>query len=169
MAPTTTDRAPRAVPRAVRWRRVVPRVAASAALLLAACDRRIDVDFNYAFEIEDHAWADRLLAEGADIDARYLEAEGFTTLMMAAHVEGRPGGVEWLLKRGADPNIASFRGRTALHVAASAGSSEKVRLLLAAGARVDARTRSGDTPLAVARERGHADVERLIVEAGGGH
>ena len=148
---------------------IVTRCLVAVALFgLVACDRRIDVDFNYAFEQGDYVWGDRLLAQGADVDARFLEAEGFTTLMMAARSEGAVGGVVWLLQRGADPNVASYKGRTALHVAASAGSSEKVRLLLAAGADVGARTKAGETPLAVAREKGHVEVERLILEAGGG-
>ncbi len=55
--------------------------------------------------------------------------------------------VEALLEAGADPNYVMVGGATALHVAASRGEFESVKLLLNAGADVTAVTDSGMTVL----------------------
>lgn len=138
-------------------------------LVAPACDRRIDVDFSYAFEREDWPLAEKLLADGADIDAQFIRADGFTTLMMAARTKWNPEGLEWLLDHGADPDAQSFRGHTALHVAAARGRTKHVQILLAAGADVNPRNDRGDTPLKLAHDYGHRIIERLIREAGGGY
>jgi ankyrin repeat protein len=137
--------------------------------LAAACDRRIDVDFNYAVEQKDYEWAGRLLERGADIDARFIQADGYTTLMMAVKGETNPEGVRWLLDHGAAIDRTAFNGRTALHVAANEGRPRHVEILLAAGAKVNARNRRGETARRLARNKGHAEVDRLLAEAGGTH
>ena len=136
-------------------------------LAAPACDRRIDVDFNYAFELEDYEEAEALLEQGADINVGFVRSNGYTTLMLAAKTEWNPEGIEWLLAHGAEPDVTSFSGRTALHVAASYGRTKHVQILLAVGANVNARNRRGATPLKLAHRQGHKIVERLIREAGG--
>ncbi len=133
----------------------------------AGCDRRIDVDLNYAYEVRDYAWAEQLLEAGADINARFIQADGYSTLMMAARSESDPDGLRWLLDHGANVDLASFNGLTALHVAATGGRDEHVRVLLDAGADVNARTDRGQTALAAARTHGHAQIAELLVAAGG--
>ncbi len=54
---------------------------------------------------------------------------------------------EYLLKQGANPNIADDEGKTPLHYAASIGDSDITRILIEAGADVNARDRYGRTPL----------------------
>ena len=142
-------------------------LAVLALLLAAACDRRIDVDFNYAFEQGDYEWATALLERGADIDARFIQADGYTTLMMAVKGETNPEGVRWLLERGAELDRTAFNGRTALHVAANEGRPRHVEILLAAGAKVNARNKRGETARKLARNKGHGEVDRLLDEAGG--
>merc|ERR1711957_592567 len=81
---------------------------------------------------------------------------------MAIHVASRTGKlsfVDELLKRGADPNVVDMKGRTALHLAASA---DVATALLNSGAR-QARTLSGRFPLHSAALRGHADVVGVIL------
>jgi ankyrin repeat protein len=133
------------------------------------CDRRVDVDFNYAFERDDWKWAQQLLDEGADINARLINAEGFTTLMMAVKKKKNAHASAWLLDRGADPDIQNFSGRTALHLASRDGRPEQVKLLLAADAGVNVRDARGDTPLQYAHNAGHKIVERMLRTAGGGY
>jgi len=136
-------------------------------LASAACDRRIDVDFNHAFEDEDLERAQQLLDQGADVNARFIDAEGFTSLMMAVKKKDNAGGVAWLLERGADPDIGNFSGRTALHLAARDGRAKHVELLLAAGAGVNVRDERGETPLRYAHDAGHKIVERMLRSSGG--
>ena len=79
--------------------------------------------------------ATRLLAaKGAELD-RVNESVGGTALMGAAMYRSK-GAVEVLLKAGADPNVKTKFGRTALHAAARGGDPEIVSTLLAAGAHV---------------------------------
>ncbi len=136
-------------------------------LAAPGCDRRIDVDLNYAIEREDFKKAETLLEQGADINARFLRSDGETPLMMAVETESNPERVEWLLDHGAELDLTSFSGYTALHVAASHGRSRQVQILLAAGAEVNRRNDRGQTPLELAHKKGHKIVERLIREAGG--
>ena len=144
-------------------------VACSLLLCLAAvgCDQRVDIDFNYAFERDDLEWAQQLLDEGADINARLIKAEGLTTLMMAVKKRKNADAAAWLLERGADPDVRNFSGRTALHLAARDGRAEQVKLLLAADASVNLRDERGDTPLQYAHNAGHKIVERMLRSAGG--
>ena len=139
------------------------------ALLLgaAACDRRIDVDFNYALENKDYDRAEALLGQGADIDARFIQSDGYTTLMMVVKDKTNPATVTWLLEHGADLEQRSFSGRTALHVAANEGRAGHVEILLGAGAAINARSHRGQTPLRLARDKGHTATERILREAGG--
>lgn len=94
--------------------------------------------------------ARRLLDEGADPNS--TDEHGCGTLL-AFH----PAIVEYLLSRGADPNIQKNQvGASVLAGLAYANQLDCVRLLLRAGARVnEGREESGETPLH------HALVSRL--------
>lgn len=134
--------------------------------LATGCDRRIDVDFNFAFEQKDYLWAEQLLEDGADIDRRYRLSKGMTNLMMAARQEWNPKGLEFLIDRGADVDLQSYNGRTALYIAAVSGRDRHVTMLLEAGADPGIATSWGASPLQAARDKGFASVERILLEAG---
>ena len=70
----------------------VTAVIAMLALVLAAaaCDRRIDVDFNVAFERAEYEEAEALLERGADIDARFTPESGHSNHGSASGVFGCP-------------------------------------------------------------------------------
>ena len=69
----------------------------------------------------------------------------------------------YLLERGVDVNARDvFDGRTALHVAAEAGSVPFIQLLLSYGADADARDKSGNTPLMLADPNAHPDLAALL-------
>ena len=73
----------------------------------------------------------RLLAAGADIDAR--DEHGQTALMRAA-VNGHPHVVDWLVARGAGLDHTAKYGLSALMLAVVNGHVDVVRLLSRAGA-----------------------------------
>jgi hypothetical protein len=73
----------------------------------------------------------RLLASGADIDAR--DGHGQTALMLAAR-EGHAKVVEWLVDHGAALDHTAKYGLSALMLAVIGGRSDAVRILAAAGA-----------------------------------
>lgn len=68
--------------------------------------------------------------------------------------------VQFLLSRGANPNLGDVHGETPLHWAAKAGDHRMVDLLLQNDVLPDLPDNRGRTPLSRAAERGH----RLVVE-----
>jgi ankyrin repeat protein len=110
-------------------------------------------------------FADRLLADGADINTR--NGRGETPLNWAC--QGRfPDRVRQTLARGGNPALADTFGMTPLHVAAMNWSAqpEMVRLLLARGADVHARDHSGRTPLFGAAARGDTVSVGMLLDQG---
>src|SRR5438270_837697 len=92
------------------------------------------------------------------------DSVGATPLMHAAF-EGSPASMKLLLEAGADPNLANYRGATALLWAVD--DLAKVRLLVDHGAKPDVRTSEGTTPLlAGAMFRGCTPVLRALLDAG---
>lgn len=102
-----------------------------------------DQDLSSAIFNADFDEAARLLAKGANInricattvpDERGIHADT-TTYLIEAATRGHVETVRFLLKNGADPNIAgSFANQTALLAATQQGHSEIVDLLLRHGA-----------------------------------
>ena len=138
------------------------------AVLLTAggCDRRIDVDFNFALEQSDYDWAEQLLESGADVNRRYRLVKGQTNLMLLAREEWNPRGLEFLIAHGAEPNMQSNNGRTALYVASANGRDRHVEILLASGADPTISTDWGESPLDAATDKGYASVERILLANG---
>jgi ankyrin repeat protein len=79
------------------------------------------------------------LAEGASPDA--TTGKTTTTPLMIAAEKGRTLAVQYLLDAGANPNLATRQGTTALHKAIAKGQFEAVELLLERGA--DPRVEDG--------------------------
>lgn len=78
-----------------------------------------------------------------------------------------PERIQALIDAGADVNVRSPKGQTALHAASRAGFSEVIQRLLEAGAQVNARTIDGITPLTVATRARHAGAVHLLRSNGG--
>ena len=74
---------------------------------------------------------------------------GLTALILAATDSAK---TQLLLAKGANVNVRSEDGRTALHVAAMSGETAIVKRLLDAGASVNFN--GGDSPLALAAPKG---------------
>jgi ankyrin repeat protein len=65
-----------------------------------------------------------------------------------------------------DVNVKDTRGRSALHVAAAAGSEACVGLLIQASATLDSEDSDKVTPLAIASACGHKNVVVELIKAG---
>ncbi len=90
------------------------------------------------------AMAEPMVKAGAPVDGP-CACDGGETPLWAAAVAGKTRMVEYLLDKGADPNVAAFHGATPLHAAVQRDRHDLVPLLLAAGAdphRLDGNGRS---------------------------
>jgi ankyrin repeat protein len=79
---------------------------------------------------------------------------------------GQIDAVNFLLSRGADPNLPNSHGMTAIYAASFKGRSDVIRVLIAAGANVEiADDEYGITPLIAAAWRGHPDAVQQLLDA----
>ena len=101
-----------------------------------------------------------LIAKGADIDIPAGRTER-TPLMRAAKKGFKPI-VEILLNSGANVNIKSNSGWTALHNAAEEGYLEIVKLLVKRGGKSGIKNNIGDSPQDVAKENGHEEIVNYL-------
>ncbi len=79
-----------------------------------------------------------------------------------------PHSLNWLLDRGADPNVQDGRGMTALHEAVffDSPNHSAMRALLDRGAVMDARGNGGETPLHLAAFLSRAATAEVLLAAG---
>jgi len=104
-----------------------------------------------------------LVAENPDL-VNAQNQSGLTPLHLAA-IKGQVAIAEFLLQKGADPNLAEANGDTPLHFAASYGYVEIVRSLLEHGAKVNLRNLDGKT--ALSRGRPGPAIAELLKRHGG--
>ncbi len=108
--------------------------------------------------------AQSLYERGADVDVQGAYSR---TSLYGASLTGHLEIVEWLLSRGANPNVREDgEGCISLHLAACYGHVEVCRLLLQYKADNNPQGNNGGTPLHLASEAGHADVALLLLEHG---
>jgi hypothetical protein len=94
-------------------------------------------------------------------------ADGVDFPLHRAAVEGRAGTLAALLaESGVDVDARDDGGRTAMHLAAFAGSVEAIGLLIEHRASVDALDQKQNTPLMYATLQRHTPVVQLLLEAG---
>lgn len=74
--------------------------------------------------------------------------------------------VNFLLQKGADPNLAEKNGDTALMIAARSGYLEGINSMLTANAAVDATNRQGETALIIAVQNRQLAATKRLLEAG---
>lgn len=118
-----------------------------------------------------------LLDIGASLDT--VDSEGRTALMIACSADlsndDEPPSsqrrsvfvvVNGLMKRGANVNIRTKRGLTALHFASINNRPDIAQALLLNGARINARTKHGRTALHCAARSGNAEVISMLASRG---
>jgi ankyrin repeat protein len=74
--------------------------------------------------------------------------------------------VNFLLQKGADPDLAEKNGDTALMIAARSGYLEGINSMLTADAAVDATNRQGETALIIAVQNRQVAAVKRLLEAG---
>ncbi len=108
--------------------------------------------------------AQSLYERGADVDVQGAYSR---TSLYGASLTGHLEIVEWLLSRGANPNVREDgEGCISLHLAACYGHVEVSRLLLQYKADNNAQGNNGGTPLHLASREGHFGVALLLLEHG---
>jgi ankyrin repeat protein len=98
-----------------------------------------------------------------------INARDVATNRTALHIVVERHDLTWLnflLAKGADPNLADNRGVTPLLLACRLGFIEAVPALVKARARVDAANSAGETPLIFAVHSGNLDLVRALLKAG---
>ncbi len=94
----------------------------------------------------DEAGVRAALAQGVSANARSADNEG--TMLLQAIMLGHAGVVSALIEGGADVNAPTVHGRlTPLHLAATKGDAELIRILLAARANPMLQSENGAYPL----------------------
>ena len=108
------------------------------------------------------------ISNGADILAIVDEYDTLTSAVFVWSANPAQQIIHLLIESGANPNLCSTDGTTALHWAAFSDDSELVKILIEAGARVEAeQPEDGDTSLHVASEHSNLKIVKLLLEAGG--
>jgi ankyrin repeat protein len=121
---------------------------------------KIDQALIAAAEQNDVAGVQRLLAEGADVQAR--DGRGRTALLAATernHVES----ARLLIDAGADVNAQDRKSDSPLLLAGASGHLEILKLILRARPDFKVYNRFGGTALIPAAERGHVDIVRELL------
>ena len=107
-------------------------------------------------------------ALGVEVNAAGCEGRYCYNAMWGAAYGGYDDEIEFLLKRGADPNARPPRLRmTPLMLAAYQGHESTVRLLLENGSDPNA-TVDGETALSFARQKKHSQIIEILRAAGAG-
>jgi ankyrin repeat protein len=105
----------------------------------------------------------QLVENGTDVNA----TSGDVFPLLVASCNGHTAVVEYLLLKGANPNVSNAEGTTALLCASYNGHQEVAKALLNAGARVnDVVTEYQITALMVSSRVGHTSLVKLLLDSG---
>jgi uncharacterized protein len=119
------------------------------------------IQLHYAALEDDSAATERLLADGADVNAP--DQDGFTPLHFAAQARGAAS-ARVLLDHGASVDAQNAHGNSPLFVAVfnSKGDGAVIELLRASGANPNLANHSGQTPVGLARLIGNYPVSQFF-------
>lgn len=111
----------------------------------------------------DVSGIDKLLSEGASIDAR--DHTGATALLVATH-GNQIAAAKALIHAGADVNAKDNINDSPYLYAGARGHLQILKMTLSHGADLKSTNRYGGTALIPAAERGHVETVRTLIEAG---
>ena len=122
------------------------------------------IDFVKAIQSRDGNKVMQLLNENPPglVDAR--DNKGNTPLIIT--IARQDDWANFLLNKGADPNLAGADGDTPLIAAARVGYLDAIDWLLAAGVKIDAPNRMGETALIIAVQQRELQVIKRLLDAG---
>lgn len=114
---------------------------------------------------QNRALAELAIAHGYDVNSG---RPGWPHLVVASRGDKgeHPEKIQALLDLGADVNIRDYKGKTALHRAATAGFLGSMEVLLDHGAEIDATDEKGETPLFDAVRAGRVAAVSLLLARG---
>lgn len=121
--------------------------------------------FLKALEDGDNNAALPIIEQAGSRVASYKGYSGDTALHIVTR-KRRSDWVAFLLKKGADPNVADSKGDTPLMIASRMGFAEAAEWMISKGARVDAANRRGETALIVAVQQRQPTIMQLLLESG---
>jgi ankyrin repeat protein len=128
---------------------------------------RIDGVLHWAARFNRTAVIERLIARGADVEAR--DPQGFTPLTAAARMGGPFEAIELLVRKGANVNLPDSLGNTPLDNAIIYGGTDNriIDLLLARSAAVNTEPPALASTLSTAARRGHVRLFDYYLARGG--
>lgn len=100
--------------------------------------------------------------KGFDVDAQ--DGAGWTALHMAASLKDGDAMVDFLLAKGADPNVKTSTSSTALFFASSKGNIDTARKLIAHKATARVKDKRGQMPLHRAAAVGNVPILKLLLQ-----
>ena len=105
-----------------------------------------------------------IIDDGADVNAR---SKNSVTALMGACAKGYEGGIDVLLKAGADPNIMDDAGSTCLQYALHGSCTKHVlQTIIDHGVNINARKKNNVTALMAACATGNVDAIDVLLKAG---
>ena len=113
----------------------------------------------------DHSLVQSLIENGVNIDSVVNSFGGMSPLTMTCKME-HTSIVKLLLKIGAQVNLPSSRGESALMMASCRGNVELANVLLEHGAQVNLQDNGGNSALMMASCRGNVELAQVLIEHG---
>jgi uncharacterized protein len=113
--------------------------------------------------------ADKVLEMLSQPGSTLINSRDLTNGETGLHVVVKRRDMTWLqflIQKGANPNISDRKGVTPLVLATQLGFNEGVDTLVKAGARVDESNEAGETPLMYAIHRRDTSLMRILLLAG---
>jgi ankyrin repeat protein len=144
--------------------------AALAGMLLAAAPAQAQYSPGYNFlQAVKKKDGDKVLKMLSDPASTLVNSRDITTGESALHIVVERRDLTWidfLLRKGADPNIRDNKGVTPLVLATRLDFVEGAEALIAKGAKVDIPDQTGETPLIFAVHNRDTSMMRVLLRAG---
>jgi len=151
-------------------RRHIRMMLAAAALAIASTPAAAQFSDSYIFlkAVRD-ADGDKATKALSGNGATIINTRDYQTGETALAITIKRRDLTWsnfLLSKGANPNVRDSQGNAPLHVATLLGFNEGVELLLIRGAQVNMANNSGETPLIIAVQQRNVALVRLLLANG---